>query len=51
MLMAINPRGYQEVAKRGSYGEGGLGGRAAVTLTVEKLHLFKYIKEVFQLTQ
>ena len=44
--MAINPRGYQEVAKRGSYGEGGLAGRAAITLTVEKQPLFKYIPEV-----
>ena len=46
MLMAINPRGYQEVSQRGYYGEGGKEGKAAITLLFNNIHLFKYIKEV-----
>ena len=44
--MAINPRGYQELSHTGYYGEGGKKGKAAITLHVERTHLFKHIKEV-----
>ena len=46
LLRAINPRKYTDLADRGYYGEGGKRGRSAITLSVDRIHLFKYIDQV-----
>ena len=45
LLMAINKRGYENVAERGGYGEGGFRERGAVTLDIKGIHLFSLLKE------
>ena len=47
LWMAINPRGYKTVVRRGGYGEGGKGGRAVVTLNINKLKLLQSVPEVY----
>ena len=44
--MAINKRGYQEIAKKGAYGICGLSERGAITLTVQGTQLFSKLPRV-----
>ena len=46
LLMAINKRGYENVAERGGYGEAGFRERGAVTLSIKGLHLFSLLPQV-----
>ena len=46
MLRAINPGRYQDLADRGYYGEGGKDERSVITLSVDRIHLFKHFPKV-----